>query len=107
MDAKRAHPQEEDVLRHGCRALVAVCQGTDAAARARSKRASDAGALEEVVQAMRAHPEAAEVQANGCSALLSVCGSGASAAARSQAACGTGRRTDGRCHRHAGAPGRQ
>ena len=68
----------------GVMALTAVCDGDDAAGRARKQQAAGAGALEAVVEAMRANPQAAEVQIFGCRSLLSVCGGGASAAARAR-----------------------
>jgi hypothetical protein len=59
-----------------------VCFGEDAAGRARSQWAAEAGAIEAVVAAMRAHPQVANVQRDACNALLCVCGGGFSAAAR-------------------------
>jgi hypothetical protein len=61
------------VQEYGCFALGIVCHGDDAAGRARSQRAADAGAIEAVVAALRAHPLVAVVQQYGCGALLDVC----------------------------------
>ena len=59
-----------------CRAVGNVCRGVDAAGRARSQRAADAGAIEAMVAALRAHPQVARVQEYGCWALFIVCAGG-------------------------------
>ena len=93
--AIRAEAQElggmaAPVQQLGCMALAAVCEGDDAAGRARKQRAAEAGALEAVVEAMRAMQAHLQVrggdvlQIYGCRALVSVCGGGASAAARAR-----------------------
>jgi hypothetical protein len=61
------------VHEQACRAVGNVCRGVDAAGRARSQRAADAGAIEAVVAAMRAHPQVEGVQEYGCFALFNVC----------------------------------
>ena len=76
--AMRAHGGSASVQAAGCRALGSVCEGDDAAALARCKRATaGAGAIELVVAAMRAHRSglvSADVQAHGCFALGHLCG---------------------------------
>ena len=83
--AMRAHPGSVDVQGLGCRALgrLGGCQshqlaGGRAAALARCRRATDAGAFDLVVAAMKGHRsdtlEASVVQGYGCFALAILCG---------------------------------
>ena len=74
--------------------LANVCRGEDAAGLARKQRSAEAGAIEEVVQAMRAHPQVAGVQQYGCHALVNVCdGDDAAGRARRLRATRAGGRT--------------
>ena len=60
--AMRAHPQVVLVQAKGCDALLKVCGiGADAAARARRRRATQAGGRVAAVAAMWAHPGEGEV----------------------------------------------
>ena len=63
--AMQAQPQVAGVQLYGCLALLDVCFGSDAAARARRQRAVIAGATEAAVGAMQAHPGDAGVQEQG------------------------------------------
>ena len=74
--------------------LANVCRGEGAAGLARKQRSAEAGAIEEVVQAMRAHPQVAGVQQYGCHALVNVCdGDDAAGRARRLRATRAGGRT--------------
>ena len=55
--AMRAHPQDEDMQLQGVETLYRVCDGFDAAAAARWRRASEAGAKAAVRRAVAAFPD--------------------------------------------------
>ena len=62
VQAMRAHPQVAGVQQYGCHALVNVCDGDDAAGRARRLRATRAGGRTVAVPAMQAHPDDDNIQ---------------------------------------------
>ena len=60
--ALRTHPKVAGVQEQACRALINVCDGDDAAGRARRLRATRAGGRTVAVAAMQAHPDDDNVQ---------------------------------------------
>ena len=62
--AMRAHPQEEEIQKDGCAALVGICRG-GSGVRARRRRATQAGGRTVAVAAMQAYPDHNFVQAFG------------------------------------------
>jgi hypothetical protein len=92
VETLRAHRQEEDVQKDGCRVLQNVSFGNDAASDARCQRAAAAGAIEEVVAALRAHAQEEGVQMMSCGALSNICGGGSGVHARRRRATQAGGR---------------
>ena len=67
-----AHAAQTAVLQWGCRALLNICHGSDAAAAGRRRAAADLGCVRCVAQAMAAHPEARGLQLWASRALLAI-----------------------------------
>ena len=86
--ALREHAARRDVAEAGCRALRALCHGTDTGAERRIGRAAKTGAVEAVIGAMVAGAEVPSVQEHGSLALRSLCDGPLTHARRQQAVDG-------------------
>lgn len=87
------HHSEPPILEHAFMAITAICVGSDAAAGARKKAAADAGALQEIVQAISGGAGGVDgrMLELACQALATlIVGSDASATARRQDAADGG-----------------
>ena len=72
IEAMRAHRRWPATQQWGCRALLNLAFGSDAAAMQRKRLIHEAGGAHAVADAMAAHPDDAAIQLWGCRALLTI-----------------------------------